>query len=107
MASNPTDLRLHVLELEERLKRAEEGRQQAEEHRQQAEERNRPTTLVELVRFGHTLLSLPLNGLEYSYVTNGIARVLLRVPYENPSTLYYFFCDPNRETEADFQRPST
>ncbi|CAG8095457.1 unnamed protein product [Penicillium olsonii] len=36
-------------------------------------------------------------GLEYSYVTNGVARVLLRVPYEDPSTLYYFFCDPNSE----------
>lgn len=47
------------------------------------------------------------NGLEYSYVTNGIARVLLRVPYDNLSTLYYFFCDPNRETEANFQCPST
>ncbi|KAL4935425.1 hypothetical protein BDV06DRAFT_207054 [Aspergillus oleicola] len=43
-------------------------------------------------------------GLEYSYVTNGIARVLLRVPQENPSTLYYFFCDPNSEVdpEADY-----
>lgn len=46
-------------------------------------------------------------GLEYSYVTNGIARVLLRVPYDDPSTLYYFLCDPNREVdggiEQDFQ----
>ncbi|KAJ6133114.1 hypothetical protein N7471_008329 [Penicillium samsonianum] len=36
-------------------------------------------------------------GLEYSYVTNGVARVLLRVPYDDPSTLYYFLCDPNNE----------
>ena len=36
-------------------------------------------------------------GLEYSWVTNGITRVLLRVPRDNPSTLYYFFCDPNSE----------
>ena len=42
-------------------------------------------------------------GLEYSYVTNGIARVLLRVPRGNPSTLYYF-CGPNSELdpEADY-----
>ncbi|KAL4924395.1 uncharacterized protein BDV17DRAFT_213208 [Aspergillus undulatus] len=40
-------------------------------------------------------------GLEYSYVTNGIARVLLRVPQENPSTLYYFFCDPNSELDPE------
>ncbi|KAE8148803.1 hypothetical protein BDV25DRAFT_157615 [Aspergillus avenaceus] len=44
------------------------------------------------------------DGLEYSYVTNGISRVLLRVPQDNPSTLYYFFCDPNSEVdlEADY-----
>ncbi|KAL4997894.1 hypothetical protein BDV10DRAFT_168252 [Aspergillus recurvatus] len=40
-------------------------------------------------------------GLEYSYVTNGIARVLLRVPQDNPSTLYYFFCDPNSELDPE------
>ena len=36
-------------------------------------------------------------GLEYSYMTNGIAWVLLRVPQHNPSMLYYYFCDPNSE----------
>ncbi|KAJ5742397.1 uncharacterized protein N7511_011416 [Penicillium nucicola] len=36
-------------------------------------------------------------GLEYSYLTNGLSRVLLRVPRDQPSTLYYFFCDPHRE----------
>ncbi|KAJ5768136.1 hypothetical protein N7533_000719 [Penicillium manginii] len=43
-------------------------------------------------------------GLEYSYVTNGITRVLLRVPRDKPTTLYYFFCDPNSEVdpEGDF-----
>ncbi|KAF5017081.1 hypothetical protein F66182_11041 [Fusarium sp. NRRL 66182] len=29
-------------------------------------------------------------GLEYSYITNGLALVLLRVPYHDPSTLYYY-----------------
>ncbi|KAJ5932869.1 hypothetical protein N7516_007358 [Penicillium verrucosum] len=50
-------------------------------------------------------------GLEYSYVTNGIARVFLRVPYDDPSTLYYFLCDPNSEVDGDaedsFQQPKT
>jgi hypothetical protein len=40
-------------------------------------------------------------GLEYSYVTNGIARVLLRVLYNDPSTLYYFLYDPNSEVDRD------
>ncbi|CAG8883863.1 unnamed protein product [Penicillium salamii] len=50
-------------------------------------------------------------GLEYSYVSNGIARVLLRVPYDDPSTLYYFLCDPNSEVDGDaedvLQQPKT
>lgn len=36
-------------------------------------------------------------GLEYSYLTNGIARVFLRVPQDEPSTLYYFLVDPHSE----------
>ncbi|OJD23050.1 hypothetical protein ACJ73_05597 [Blastomyces percursus] len=32
-------------------------------------------------------------GLEYSYITNGFAIVLLRVPYSDPSTLYYYLCE--------------
>ncbi|KAJ5588790.1 hypothetical protein N7537_011468 [Penicillium hordei] len=38
-------------------------------------------------------------GLEYSYLTNGIIRVLLRVPRDEPTTLYYFFCDPHNEVD--------
>ena len=38
-------------------------------------------------------------GLEYSYLTNGLARVLLRVPQDEPTTLYYFFCDPHSEVD--------
>ncbi|KAJ5419458.1 uncharacterized protein N7487_003008 [Penicillium crustosum] len=49
-------------------------------------------------------------GLQYSYVTNGIARVLLRVSHDDPATLYYFFCDPNSEVnpeiEASFENTS-
>ncbi|KAK9492622.1 hypothetical protein V1508DRAFT_323938, partial [Lipomyces doorenjongii] len=36
-------------------------------------------------------------GLEYSYITNGLALVLLRVCSEDPRTLYYCLCEPNRE----------
>ncbi|ODQ68758.1 hypothetical protein LIPSTDRAFT_60119, partial [Lipomyces starkeyi NRRL Y-11557] len=36
-------------------------------------------------------------GLEYSYITNGLALVLLRVCSDDPSTLYYCLCEPNRE----------
>ncbi|KAJ5429141.1 hypothetical protein N7491_006157 [Penicillium cf. griseofulvum] len=50
-------------------------------------------------------------GFEYSYVTTGIARVLLRVPLDDPSTLYYHFCDPNSEVDPEdengFQEPKT
>ncbi|KAK9311345.1 hypothetical protein V1524DRAFT_419076 [Lipomyces starkeyi] len=36
-------------------------------------------------------------GLEYSYITNGLALVLLRVCFDDPSTLYYCLCEPNSE----------
>lgn len=34
-------------------------------------------------------------GLEYSYLTTGIALVLFWVPREKPSTLHYHLCVPN------------
>ncbi|CAG8293549.1 unnamed protein product, partial [Penicillium salamii] len=40
-------------------------------------------------------------GLQYSYLTNGLSRVLLRVPHDQPSTLYYFFCDPHNEVTPE------
>lgn len=44
-------------------------------------------------------------------MTNRIARVLLRVPHDDPSTLYYFLYDPNSEVNAEvegsFQQPKT
>ncbi|GCB27605.1 hypothetical protein AAWM_10490 [Aspergillus awamori] len=40
-------------------------------------------------------------GLEYSYLTNGFALVLLRVPYDDPGTLYYYLCEPNMEVNPD------
>ncbi|KAG0161210.1 hypothetical protein PDIDSM_8744 [Penicillium digitatum] len=61
-----------------------------------------------LVQEYHVMIQ---EGLEFSYVTNGIARVLLRVPYDNPSTLEYFLCDPNSEIISEdgdfFQQPRT
>ncbi|KAI1829001.1 hypothetical protein DTO006G1_7024 [Penicillium roqueforti] len=49
-------------------------------------------------------------GLEYSYLTTGMALVLLRVPYDKPSTLYYYLCEPNQEVDhgdGDLQYPNT
>ncbi|KAK9311311.1 hypothetical protein V1524DRAFT_387905, partial [Lipomyces starkeyi] len=50
-------------------------------------------------------------GLEYSYITNGLALVLLRVCYDDPSTLYYCLCEPNREVgladEQSLTQPRT
>ncbi|EDN06078.1 conserved hypothetical protein [Histoplasma mississippiense (nom. inval.)] len=40
-------------------------------------------------------------GLEYSYITNGFAIVLLRVPYNDPSTLYYYLCEPNMDVISE------
>ena len=50
-------------------------------------------------------------GLEYSYITNGLALVFLHVPYHDPSTLYYYLYEPNREVNLEdptsFQHPAT
>ncbi|KAL4789004.1 hypothetical protein BDV19DRAFT_383458 [Aspergillus venezuelensis] len=45
-------------------------------------------------------------GLEYSYVVHRIARVLLHVPQDNPSTLYYFFYNPNSKLDPDVDHTS-
>ena len=50
-------------------------------------------------------------GCAYSILTNGLARVLLYIPYDDPATLYYYLCEPNREIdEGDgqiMQQPKT
>ncbi|KAJ5131248.1 uncharacterized protein N7515_007287 [Penicillium bovifimosum] len=49
-------------------------------------------------------------GLEYSYLSTGIALVLLWVPREKPSTLYYHLCVPNQEVDdrdGDIPQPNT
>ncbi|KAJ6021258.1 hypothetical protein N7540_006762 [Penicillium herquei] len=45
-------------------------------------------------------------GCEYSYVTNGLTRILLRVPQNEPTTLYYFFCDPHSEVDPSGDKSS-
>jgi hypothetical protein len=40
-------------------------------------------------------------GLEYSYLTNGLTRVLRRDPRDQPSSLYYSFCDPHSEVTRE------
>lgn len=49
-------------------------------------------------------------GLEYSYITNGFA-LILQVPYDDPSTLYYYLFEPNMDVNPDdsdaFLRPKT
>ncbi|KAJ5129287.1 uncharacterized protein N7515_005326 [Penicillium bovifimosum] len=56
-----------------------------------------------LVQEYHVMIQ---EGLEYSYVTNGIARVLLRVPPDDPGTLYYFLCEPNSELGPEVEDSS-
>lgn len=49
-------------------------------------------------------------GLEYSYLTTGLALILLWVPYDKPSILHYHFCEPNQEVDngdGDLPHPNT
>ncbi|KAL2361501.1 hypothetical protein RJZ56_005621 [Blastomyces dermatitidis] len=40
-------------------------------------------------------------GLEYSYITNGFAIILLCVSYSDPSTLYYYLCESNMDVISE------
>lgn len=40
-------------------------------------------------------------GLEYSYLTNGLVVALLRDPYNDPTTLYYHLWKPNMEVNPE------
>ncbi|PWY82942.1 hypothetical protein BO70DRAFT_32368 [Aspergillus heteromorphus CBS 117.55] len=44
-------------------------------------------------------------GLEYSYLTNGLMDVLLWIPHDDPTTLYYDLGDPVMYGNAGFGRP--
>ncbi|KAJ5550879.1 hypothetical protein N7461_005577 [Penicillium sp. DV-2018c] len=60
-----------------------------------------------LVQQYHVMIE---QGLEYSYLTTGITRVLLWVPREKPSTLYYHLCVPNEQVDGqdgDLAQPNT
>ncbi|PLN79387.1 hypothetical protein BDW42DRAFT_128093 [Aspergillus taichungensis] len=49
-------------------------------------------------------------GLEYSYLTTGLGNVQLRIPYDDPGTLYYDLGEPNLDADTDvrgFQGPTT
>ncbi|CAG8096472.1 unnamed protein product [Penicillium olsonii] len=52
----------------------------------------------EIIQEYHIMIQ---EGLESSYLTNGLSRVLLRVPHDQPSTLYNFFCDPHNEVTPE------
>ncbi|KAG5204527.1 Lipopolysaccharide kinase [Trichophyton interdigitale] len=55
-------------------------------------------TASTLVQEFHVMIN---EGLEFSYITNGLAYVLLRVYDNDPTTLYYYFCNPNKEVDSD------
>ncbi|EER23262.1 hypothetical protein CPC735_046320 [Coccidioides posadasii C735 delta SOWgp] len=40
-------------------------------------------------------------GLEYSYLSTGLANVQLHVPFDDPATLYYDLGEPNLDVDAD------
>jgi hypothetical protein len=42
------------------------------------------------------------NGLEYSYMTNGEAFIFLRVRENDPTTVYYYLAEPNREADEQY-----
>ncbi|PYH91091.1 hypothetical protein BO71DRAFT_443423 [Aspergillus ellipticus CBS 707.79] len=44
----------------------------------------------------HTMIQ---EGLEYSCISTGLALILLRVPFDDPGTLYYRLCEPNEEVK--------
>ncbi|PLB44175.1 hypothetical protein P170DRAFT_368169 [Aspergillus steynii IBT 23096] len=51
-----------------------------------------------IVQEYHAMIEL---GLEYGYVSTGLGLVLLRIPYDNPETLYYHLCEPNADADLD------
>ncbi|KAJ5779256.1 hypothetical protein N7457_006976 [Penicillium paradoxum] len=72
-----------------------------------------PTDPVEKLQYNAELLSTSAlvqtydvmieEGRAYAILTNGLARVLLYVPCDNPTTLYYHLCEPNREV-VDYEQ---
>ncbi|KAJ5925846.1 hypothetical protein N7454_007356 [Penicillium verhagenii] len=48
-------------------------------------------------------------GLEYSWISNGLALILLHIPSEDPGILEYLFCEPHMDIgeDEDFLQPKT
>ncbi|KAM5440953.1 hypothetical protein MferCBS31731_004092 [Microsporum ferrugineum] len=57
-----------------------------------------------LVQEYHVMIT---EGLEYSYITNGLAYILLYIDYRTPETLYYHFCVPNQDVKPGDSLPWT
>ncbi|OAT09330.1 hypothetical protein BDBG_05131 [Blastomyces gilchristii SLH14081] len=51
-----------------------------------------------LVQKYHVMIQ---HGLEYSYITTGLAIILLHISYDDPSTLYYYLCEPNTDVTSE------
>ncbi|KKZ63872.1 hypothetical protein EMCG_01825 [[Emmonsia] crescens] len=51
-----------------------------------------------LVQEYHVMIQ---HGLKYSYITNGLAIILLYIPYDDPGTLYYHLCEPNKDVMSE------
>ncbi|KAJ5353811.1 hypothetical protein N7541_006375 [Penicillium brevicompactum] len=73
-----------------------------------------PTEETEKLRYNATRLTgsalaqeyhiMIQEGLEYSYLTVGLALVLLRVRADDPETLYYQLCEPATDIEVNGDR---
>ncbi|KAJ5641197.1 hypothetical protein N7490_005197 [Penicillium lividum] len=79
-----------------------------------------PTDAIEKLQYNAELLSISAlvqtydvmieEGRAHAILTNGLARVLLYVSHDDPATLYYHLCEPNREFinhEQSLQQPIT
>lgn len=40
-------------------------------------------------------------GCANAILTNGLARVLLHMPYDDPATLLYYLYEPNKEVDKE------
>lgn len=53
-----------------------------------------------LVQEFHVMIQ---EGLSYSCVSTGIAMVFLHVPEDDPATLYYYLCVPNKDAQSEIE----
>lgn len=57
------------------------------------------TTLLSCAAATRTFKYMITSGLEYSVLTNGRIKVILRVLEADPATLYYSILEPSADTE--------